>query len=106
MKLLFKTLNPSNFKSEIIELIEGDEAESWKILESDGEKYLSHVQQWGEKGVIRLTTNISQGRLIVEVLTFQGKEENVKDFEAYYLGRFCELVLVNFPNKFTIIEKQ
>jgi len=105
MKLLFKTANPNNLKSEIIELIEGDELETWTIHESEGKKYLKHIKQWGEKGVINLTTNILKGQLIVEVLKFKGIEENVRDFEGYYLGRFCEMIFVNYPNKFTLIEK-
>jgi len=42
MKLKFKTSNATDFKTEIIKIIED-------------EKYLQHIRQWGEKGVIRLT---------------------------------------------------
>ena len=106
MKLLFKTSNPNNFRSEIIELIESDKMETWNIHKSESIKYLKHTSQWGKKGVINLTTNISKGQLIAEVLKFEGEKENVKDFEGYYLGRFCEIIFVNFQNMFTLIEKE
>lgn len=105
MKLLFKTANPEVLKSAIIKKIEDAELKTWSILESDGVKYLKHTQQWGEKGVILLTKDIAKGGVVVEVLKFTNVTEELKDFEGYYYGRFCEIIFVNFPGRFTSIER-
>jgi len=106
MKLLFKTSNPSKLKSEIISLIENGDKKTWDIKTINNIKYLKHTQQWGEKGVIELTFSDSKKQLMVEVRKFQKVEEDVSDFEGYYLGRFCEIIFVNFPDRFTHIEKE
>lgn len=106
MKLLFYTSNPSNLKSEIISLIESGDKKTWEIHESKNIKYLKHTQQWGDKGVIELTYNAVKKQLIAEVRKFSNVEESVTDFEGYYLGRFCEMIFVDFPDKFTMIEKE
>lgn len=105
MKLLFKTSTPSELKSEIISFAAGDKSKTWEIHELEGVKYLKHTQQWGSKGVIKLTCDTKNEHLVAEVLKYKSVEGVVSDFEGYYFGRFCELVFVNFPNKISIIEK-
>lgn len=105
MKLLFKTSGADTLKSAIIKKIEDGELKTWSITTSDNVKYLKHTQQWGDKGVIQLKADNTKGHLSAEVLRFKGVTEDIKDFEGYYLGRFCELIFVNFPGKFTSIEK-
>lgn len=106
MELHFKTSNPTNLKNAIISDIENEEYLTWSILEErSGNKYLKHTKQWGDKGIIELTTNNLNKSLIVKVLKYQNSSENVKDFEGYYLGRFCELMFVNYEQKFNLIEK-
>ncbi|RQO66457.1 hypothetical protein DBR43_30075 [Pedobacter sp. KBW06] len=105
MKLLFKTANPETLKSAIIRKIEDAELKTWSILESGEVKYLKHTQQWGDKGVILLTTDTEKGALVVKVLKFPSVTEELKDFEGYYYGRFCEIIFVNFPGRFTSIER-
>lgn len=106
MILHFKTSNAKNLKEEIIKLIEDEELSTWSILERNGTKYLKHTQQWGDKGVIELTVDSKNEYLISEVLKYQNSKIEVKDFEGYYLGRFCEVIFVNFPGKFSLIEKK
>jgi hypothetical protein len=106
MKLSFKTTNPITLKNDIIKLIEDDELQTWEIDEISGEKYLKHIGQWGDKGVIKLTIDNIKKTLIIQVMKFKNVTENVVDFEGYYLGRFCEIIFVNFPNKFTTIDKE
>lgn len=105
MKLLFKTTNPEALKADIIKIIEDEKLKTWSINDRDGVKYLKHTQQWGDKGVIKLTVDKIKGGLIAEVLRFKGVTEEVKDFEGYYYGRFCEIVFVNFPMRFTSIDR-
>lgn len=106
MRLFFKTTNPSKLKSDIIKLIEDNELKTWEIHESDSTKYIKHTQQWGDKGVIKITADTTNNQIIVEVLKFKNITEDVKDFEGYYLGRFCEIIFVNFPNNFSSIIKE
>ena len=105
MKLLFKTTNPESLEADIIEMIEAGKLQTWTIQTSESIKYLKHTWQWGEKGVIQLTASSTLGHLKVEVLKFKSTTEAVKDFEGYYLGRFCELIFLNFPDRFTSIGK-
>jgi hypothetical protein len=110
MRLLFRTTNPTALKNNIIRLIEDGELKTWTIFEESGEKYLRHTGQWGDKGVIKLATdNVNKTLLIIQVLEFETETEdieNIEDFEGYYLGRFCELMFVYFPDRFTTIDKQ
>lgn len=105
MKLIFSTPNPKSLKSAIISLIKEGDKSTWEIRTIKDIEYLKHVQQWGDKGVIDITYNDSRKQLIVEVLKFKGVNEDLKDFEGYYLGRFCEIIFHNFPDEFSKIEK-
>lgn len=106
MNLLFKTTNPESLMADIIKMIEAGKLQTWTIQTSENVKYLKHTGQWGEKGVIQLTASTTLGHLKVEVLKFKNTTDAVKDFEGYYLGRFCEVIFVNFPGRFTFIGKE
>jgi hypothetical protein len=106
MKLHFKTANPNKLKSDILKSIEDEDLKTWKINESDGVKYIKHTQQWGDKGVIEMKVDTTNNQLTVQVLKFKNTSEPIKDFEGYYLGRFCEIIFVNFSNNFTSITKE
>lgn len=105
MKLFFKTSNPEALKADIQKLIEDNKLRTWTVHESENVKYLKHTQQWGDKGVIGLTVDTAKKAMTAEVLKFKNVQADVKDFEGYYLGRFCEIIFVNFPGRFTSIEK-
>lgn len=105
MRLFFKSTDPIDLYSSIISMIEEEELKTWSIHEDNETKYLKHTQQWGEKGVIKIEADTKNRQLKVEVLKFTKTKENVKDFEGYYLGRFSEIIFVNFPNKFQSINK-
>lgn len=106
MILQFKTSNAINFKNEIIKLVEAGKLSTWDISTINGVKYLKHLGQWGEKGVAKLTSNNNNDYLSLEIFKFSSYKGEITDFEGYYLGRFCELIFVNFPEKFTSIEKK
>jgi len=105
MILKFKTSNATNFKSEIIKLINNGKLLTWEILTINNTEYLKHIGQWGDKGVIKLTTDDNNEHLTSQVFKFESYTGEVQDFEGYYLGRFCELIFVNFPKKFLSIDK-
>jgi hypothetical protein len=42
----------------------------------------------------------------VRVIKQLGNTDASKDFEGYYLGRFCELIFTNFPDRFIFIAKE
>lgn len=106
MKLDFKTSNPSSLRNDIIKIIEDGELQTWEIHLFQNHKYIKHIGQWGEKGVIQLTPDDINKKMEVKVLKFESTEDNLEDFEGYYYGRFCELVFVNFKNRFASIERK
>lgn len=106
MKLLFKTTNPTSLKNDITRFVENGELETWEIFLNSEEKYLKHIGQWGDKGVIKLLVNNLINTLTIQVFKFNKVTDNIEDFEGYYLGRFCELMFVNYPNRFTNIDKE
>lgn len=106
MKLQIQTTTPSKLKSDIIKIIENGSLNTWEIYQFDSEKYIKHTKQWGEKGVIEMTPDTTNKQLTIRVLKFEETKEDVKDFEGYYLGRFCEIIFVNFQNDFTSIIKE
>lgn len=103
MKLQFKSSGPSSLKRDIIKIIEEEELDTWEIHTQDNQKYLKHVGQWGGMGVIKLTPDDENEILEVHVRKFKSTEKDLSDFEGYYLGRFCELILVNFSTRVTLI---
>ncbi|GGF00509.1 hypothetical protein SAMN05443634_105212 [Chishuiella changwenlii] len=68
-------------------------------------KYLIHNSQCGDKGVIKLQSIENNTKLEVEVITFDGFKSNLSDLEGDYFGRFCELIFVNFEDRFSSIIK-
>ena len=106
MELIFKTTNPNKLNLAILSLIDDGKLKTWEIFEEEGIKYLRHTKQWGEKGVIKMEVDNEENQLIVKFLKFKKVTEEVKDFEGYYLGRFCEIIFVNFPNNFSSIIRQ
>ncbi|WP_177764116.1 hypothetical protein [Flavobacterium sp. I3-2] len=106
MKLDFITTNPTNLRNDIIKMVEDGELKTWEIFTHESRKYLKHIGQWGEKGVIDLTPVDLNKKLEAKVIKFQNVEVDVKDFEGYYYGRFCEIIFVYFPSEFNSILKK
>lgn len=106
MKLLFKTSQPLKLRKDIVDLVRSNQLETWSILVHSNEEYLKHTGQWGKKGVIQLSVENATASLVAEVLKFKETDEDVADFEGYYLGRFCELMFVNFADRFNSIVKE
>lgn len=105
MKLLLESANPENLKNAIIKRIKEGQQETWNILEHDKIQYLRHTGNVGNKGVVKLSVNIFKNSLVAEIVKFEGIEDNLGDFEGYILGRFCEIIFVNFRDEFTSIKK-
>ncbi len=105
MTLDFNTVNSDSLKNNIIKIIKDENLKTWEIHNFKGNEYIKHVGQWGDKGVIELTSKNNNVQLNVQVLKFKSTDDKVEDFEGYYLGRFCELMFVNFEDEFTSIYK-
>jgi hypothetical protein len=106
MELLFKTGTPIKLKKLILNSIEEGDIKTWEIDKSDNKKHIFHTSQWREKGVIEMEVDSVKKQLIVRIIPYDEFKDILKDFEGYYLGRFCEIIFVNFPNLFNSIEKQ
>jgi len=105
MKLHFIVSRANGLKDKIIKMIINGELENWDIYINKKYKYLIHNSHCGDKGVIKLRSIEENTKLEVKVLPFDGFESNLSDFEGYYYGRFCELIFVNFSNRFSSIIK-
>ena len=105
MELRFITKTPINLKTSILKLIEVGDLKTWKIDTSDDKQHIFHTSQWGEKGVIEMEVDTIQKQLLARVIPYHHSVEIIQDFEGYYLGRFCEILFVNFPNSFISILK-
>ena len=103
MELNIITLDPQKLYDEIIKLVESGKLETWEIHLHQEIKYLKHTDQWGKKGVIRLSTQ-RYNKLLVTVVKFTNSTDELSEFEGYYYGRFVEILFVYFKTKFTAIE--
>ena len=106
MELLIKTNTPNKLKTSILSLIDEGDLKTWEIDKTDDNKHIKHNQQWGDKGVIEMEVDGEQKQLIIRVIPFKNTVGIIEDFEGYYLGRFCEIIFVNFSDSFSSIHKQ
>lgn len=104
MELNIITSDPQKLHDEIIKLVESGELKTWKIHTHKGVKYLKHTVQWGEKGVISLSPQRNNKKLLVTVLKYTVSTDELSDFEGYYYGRFVEILFVYLQTKITAIE--
>lgn len=103
MELNIITSDPQKLHDEIIKLVESRKLETWEINHHKEVKYLKHTEQWGKKGVIKLSPQ-RNNKLLVTVLKYTDSTDALRDFEGYYYGRFVEILFVHFQIKFTSIE--
>ena len=99
MNLLIKNLNPEKLKQNIINLIEQGALKTWTTFPDNEELYIQHTGQLGQKGVVKLTPYVNNKFLKVQIFELKTNKEDIKSFEGYYLGRFCEIIFVNFPKE-------
>ncbi len=103
MELTIITSDAQKIHDEIIKLVESGELKTWKIHLHQKVKYLKHTEQWGKKGVIKLSQQ-RNNKLLVTVLKYTDSTDALRDFEGYYYGRFVEILFVQFQAEFTAIE--
>lgn len=108
MVLKFYTENPLQLENDIMQLVESGKLRTWEVQEGVmRDKYLIHTPiQWRGKGAIELCSADDEENTYLEVnviVANEGDEAN-RD-RGYFLGRFCELMFVNFNNRFSVIEK-
>lgn len=91
-------------KAEILAFVRDHKANTW-IIHHEHKDYLKHLKHWGEKGVIGLSTRTDEPEtLYIDVIRFNRVEQDLDEFAGFYLGRFCELLFMYFPDRISAIK--
>ena len=102
MEIELFTRNGENLINQIFS-VEKEKVETWVIREANGKKYLTHKpEQWKDKALFGLSHD--DEKVIIKLMRWDNKVEPNEDIKGYYMGRFTELLLVNFKDKFDKFE--
>jgi hypothetical protein len=103
MKIIAYTNTPNALKNAIDKKINDKELKTWEIVKSDKKEVLySHIpEQWREKAMPK--PEIFKNKVEFNIRWWDDKkpEESTK---GYILGRFVEILMVHFRDKFTHLE--
>lgn len=104
MNYIIHTPSAARLKKEILERVSekvdanGKGIATWQVAETDGsERVLVHTtDQWAEKGCIALNQEPGRNELQVRFHYWDSCEDKNNGDDKIMLGRFTELLLVNF----------
>jgi hypothetical protein len=95
MAIRVSTNEPSSLLAAIKKAIDGRHVETWSY-DSDGD-FTHTPSQWARKAWLRPT--VQSGALVLNIVNPQGVNLS-KEIYGVYHGRFIEMLLVHFDNKF------
>ncbi len=95
MAIRVSTNEPSSLLAEIKKAIDARHVDTWSH-DSDGD-FTHTPSQWVRKAWLRPT--VQAGALVLNILNPQGVKLS-KEIYGVYHGRFIEMLLVHFDNKF------
>ncbi len=103
MKIIAYTDNPTTLKNTIDKKINDNELKTWKIVKNDKKEVLySHTpEQWNEKAMPKPLMYDNRIEFEIRCWKDAAPDEATK---GYILGRFVEILMVHFSNKFTHLE--
>lgn len=103
MKIIAFTDNPSVLISLINKKISDKELKTWEIVKSSKDDVLySHIpEQWKEKAMPKPV--IYNGK-VEFIMRWWNDDEPDEATKGYILGRFVELLMVHFNDKFSYLE--
>lgn len=103
MKIIAYTANPTTLKNAIDKKITDKELKTWEIVKSDKKEVLySHIpEQWREKAMPKPEILNDKIEFVIRWWDDDEPEESTK---GYILGRFVEILMVHFKDKFTHLE--
>jgi hypothetical protein len=103
MQFNLSTVSGQALTNEIFDAVENETLKTWLVRESKtGTKYLTHKpDQWYDKALF--VFKVKKDKLVI-LLTWLKGNEPAEDIKGYYMGRFTEILLVNFSDKFDKFE--
>lgn len=103
MEITVYTKNAKNLLSKISKSITDNKLKTWDIIkDSENNDLFSHTpDQWKEKAMLKSKINTENLKFIICWWEGEEPEEKVK---GYILGRFIEVLMVNFRKEFENIK--
>ena len=104
MKIIAYTNTPDALKKAIDKKISSNETKTWEIVfNKKNEALYSHSpEQWKEKAMLK--PYIHENILEFRISWWNKNEEPNEETKGYILGRFVEILIVHFKEKFTHLE--
>lgn len=104
MKIIVYTNTPSILKNAIDKKISSDETKTWEIVfNNKNEALYSHSpEQWKEKAMPK--PYIHENTLEFRISWWNKNGEPNEETKGYIVGRFVEILMVHFKEKFTHLE--
>jgi hypothetical protein len=104
MRIEIYTKTGESLIRQIFSAIENEDVKTWVIKKNkDGDKFLTHKpEQWCDKALFGLKA--TDDKVTISLHWWEKIGEPADDIKGYYIGRFTELLLVNFKEKFTKFE--
>lgn len=104
MKIEIYTWQGESLIKQIFSAVENEDVKTWVVRKDrDGNEFLTHKpEQWCDKALLRMEATEDGVTVVISWWTRAG--EPTDDIKGYYIGRFTELLLVNFKNQFQKLE--
>jgi len=104
MKIVAYTNTPTALKNAIDKKIEGNELKTWEIAKNEKNEILySHIpEQWKEKAMPKPYVYEKTVEFRISWWNRNGEPEEAT--KGYILGRFVEILIVHFRDRFTHLE--
>lgn len=104
MRIEIYTKSGENLIKQIFSAVEKESIKTWVIrTDRQEKKYLTHKpEQWCDKALFGMRA--TDDKVIISLYWWDSHNEPTEEIKGYYMGRFTELLLVNFRDKFTKFE--
>ena len=100
MKIIINTPDPEGLKERIVSDVENGNLPTWELRTNvNGDKLLTHAgEQWVDKVLLRMTSNIENQQLIVETRHWSNVQKPSEEESGTVLGRFSERLFVQYAS--------
>lgn len=104
MKIKANSKNPQKLVNAIDKAIQDDDLKTWGIVHNDKKETLySHTpEQWNEKAMLK--PYVKEDYVLFVVSWWKKNGEPDEETQGYILGRFIEILMVNFKDHFDSLE--
>jgi hypothetical protein len=104
MRIDAMSASPTHLLDAIDKAMNDGDLKTWKIVKgSAGQELYTHTpEQWNEKALI--SREVKLDRVVFEITFWNGNPAPSIEIKGYYFGRFTEILLVHFGNRFSRLE--